>query len=104
MKEGVDLGHHDAAFVYAVMGYFTANRLGATCVDAKLKAENGATDAFSIKTVPVILDDGNQFGTEIGCKVSGDGDNFIEFCLVNGWVPEPEIVSGRDVFAESWVK
>jgi hypothetical protein len=66
VKESIDLGHHDATFMNAVVGCFAADRLGSTGVVAKLKAENRTTDAFSIKTVPVILDDGDQFGTEIG--------------------------------------
>jgi hypothetical protein len=44
------------------VGFATTDGRGTTCVDAKFKTKDGVADAFRVETVPVFVNDGDNFG------------------------------------------
>jgi hypothetical protein len=58
MKQGFDVFHDDFGLVRAVMGLRAANGGRGTCVDSKLKPQDGVPGTVLIETIPPILDHG----------------------------------------------
>eukprot|EP00977_Amphora_coffeiformis_P027105 scaffold33564_cov104-Amphora_coffeaeformis.AAC.1 len=56
--------------------------------------EDGPVDTSGSKGVPVGLDDGGESVPVTGFKGGGDGDDRVEFSLVEGRVPEDAVVVG----------
>eukprot|EP00977_Amphora_coffeiformis_P003550 scaffold684_cov104-Amphora_coffeaeformis.AAC.2 len=78
----------------AVAWRATCLRGGVASVDAEFVVEDGPVDASGSEGVPVGLDDGGESVLVTGFKVGGDGDDRVEFSLVEGRVPEDAVVAG----------
>ena len=60
---------------------------GRTGVNAEVEAEDWTDYSAVVKAVPVFVNGGDEHGLELGFKVWGNGDVFVEFSLVTGGVP-----------------
>jgi hypothetical protein len=87
VKEGLDLIEHDLALEDTVAGLTATDWGGCTGVNAEVEAEDWADDAAVVKAVPVLVDGGDEQGTELGFEVGRDSDVFVEFGLVAGGIP-----------------
>eukprot|EP00977_Amphora_coffeiformis_P024066 scaffold15004_cov235-Amphora_coffeaeformis.AAC.1 len=72
----------------------TGSRGGVASVDAEFVVEDGPVDAGGGKGVPVGLDDGGEAFPVAGFEGGGNGDDGVEFSLVEGRVPEDAVVAG----------
>eukprot|EP00977_Amphora_coffeiformis_P020744 scaffold8457_cov121-Amphora_coffeaeformis.AAC.2 len=72
----------------------TGLRGGVASVDAEFVVEDGPVDAGGGEGVPVGLDDGGEAFPVAGFKGGGNGDDGVEFGLVEGRVPEDAVVVG----------
>ena len=62
VKQVVNVGLHNWFFMYAIVGLVACDRLGCTGINAKLETADRAVNTGSIKAVPIVLDDGGEFG------------------------------------------
>eukprot|EP00977_Amphora_coffeiformis_P008566 scaffold1939_cov84-Amphora_coffeaeformis.AAC.1 len=85
---------HDGGFVDAIARGATGLRGGVAGVDAEFVVEDRPVDASGSEGVPVGLDDGGESVPVTGFKGGGDGDDRVEFSLVEGRVPEDAVVAG----------
>ena len=82
-----------------VIGWATANGSGGASVDGEFEAADRAGDATVVKTVPIIGDNRGKFGEECRGEVGRNRDDFVEFSLVAGGVPEVKIIARWEIFA-----
>eukprot|EP00977_Amphora_coffeiformis_P024067 scaffold15024_cov155-Amphora_coffeaeformis.AAC.1 len=94
VQEGFDLGEHDGGFVDTVARRATGLRGGVAGVDAEFVVEDGPVDASGGEGVPVRLDDGGESVPVTRFEGGGNGDDGVEFSLVEGRVPEDAVVAG----------
>jgi hypothetical protein len=88
---------HNSTFVNAVVRSFAGDRLSITSVKAKFKTTDRSANTSGVETVPVILDDGNEFGAERRGEIRGYGNNRVKFGLVKSGIPETEVGARRKV-------
>ena len=63
VEEVINVGLHNWFFMYAIVGLAACNGLGCTSINAKLETMDRVVNTGSIKAVPIVLDDGGEFGT-----------------------------------------
>ena len=94
VEEDFNLFHNNCSLVRAVMGLFATDRWGGASINSKFKAKDGNFDAFRVKTVPIIFNDGyngrSSRGVNIGCndKILGKIEG------VAGLIPEMYVGAG----------
>ena len=62
VEEVINVGLHNWFFMYAIVGMAACNGLGCTSINAKLETMDRVVNTGSIKAVPIVLDDGGEFG------------------------------------------
>jgi hypothetical protein len=69
VQQNLYMGHDDGSFMRTVVRFATTDWGRAAGIHTKFKANDGVMNAFGIKTVPVLVDNGDDFMTSVGVDV-----------------------------------
>ena len=97
VDEILDVTHDDWFFVNTVAGAATTDRRRTASVDGELEAEDRFGSAGLIKTVPVLLNEGFQPGSDGWAGGCADMEVGRELCVVPVLVPKMDVVSVQGV-------
>ena len=61
VKQVINVGLHNWFFMYAIVGLAACDGLGCTGINAKLETADRVANTSSVKAVPIVLDDGDEF-------------------------------------------
>ncbi len=96
MQQYFNMGHDNRPLVGTVVRLTTTDRGRTTGIDTEFKTNDGITNARGVKTVPVEVDNGDDFVTCDGGDMSADDKVFQKFCGIARRVPFPNVGAGID--------
>ena len=91
----------DLAFMRAVARDLTADRRGVASVDSEGEATNVLSQSSCAEDVPEFLDEVGD-GWLVLCGTALEVESFGEFCLVDGWVKQDDVL-GRSRWEFRWI-
>jgi len=96
MEKVLDVLGDDGGFMDAVFTLPAGDGLGGAGVDTEFETEHGAAGSFGGKRVPVIVNNGEQFGAELWREIGRDLHESVKLRLVQRSVPLNDIGTDRD--------